>query len=102
MAQSNTSSSVKNRVENAPPKMFNVWILNDDFTEMGFVVYVLTTIFRHPVGRANALMLDVHQKGKGLAGTYNIDIATSKVRKAESLARENGYPLRFTIESQKD
>ena len=80
--------------------MFRVVILNDDYTEMGFVVKVLTAIFNKSVEEAERLMLDVHEKGSGIAGRYIYDIALTKQTQAMMMAENEGYPLRLTVEEE--
>ena len=50
--------------------------------------------------QAMILMLEVQHKGKSVVGIYTYDIATSKVRKATDMARENGFPLTLTVEPE--
>jgi len=80
------------------PDLWRVYLLNDDYTTMDFVVYVLMTIFDKPKVEATAIMLHVHKHGKGLAGIYPKEIAETKVYQVESLARANGFPLKCSIE----
>lgn len=40
-------------------------------------------------------MLDVHERGSAVVGVYSYDIATSRVRKATMMAREQNFPLRL-------
>ncbi len=82
------------------PRRFNVIIHNDDFTTMEFVVEVLITVFFLSEENANALMLKVHHAGKAVVGSYTRDIAVSKADKATRMARENGFPLRLTVEPE--
>ena len=78
--------------------MFRVVLHNDDFTTMEFVVHVLISIFRHTEEIAIQLMLQVHNQGSGIAGTYTREIATTKVAETTSLARQWEYPLLCTME----
>ena len=80
------------------PSMFLVIILNDDYTEMNFVVEILKTIFDKSPEEAAKLMLDVHEKGSGVAGCYIYDIAVTKQQQAIMIAEREGYPLRLTVE----
>lgn len=80
------------------PKRYNVIMLNDDFTTMDFVVTVLIDIFHKDQLTAEALMLDVHKKGKAVVGTYSYDIAVTKTRTAMQRARDEGFPFRMLVE----
>ena len=63
-----------------------------------FVVEVLMTVFHQSIEDATRIMLDVHQKGRGVVGTYTYDIASTKVNAVRELARKRQYPLRCTLE----
>lgn len=80
------------------PDKFDVYMLNDDFTTMDFVVEVLRTVFYRNAADAEQIMLEIHNNGKALVGTYSYDIARSKVNMAEQMARAEGFPLRLHIE----
>ena len=80
------------------PPMYQVSLINDDYTPMDFVVDILMTVFRKSQEEANAIMLLVHQKGKGLCGIYTHDVAETKVDTVHEMAEENGYPLRSVME----
>lgn len=79
------------------PKRFTVFIHNDDFTTMDFVVMVLTTIFHKAEEEAVSLMLQVHHSDKAAVGVYSYDVAVTKVEKATDMARAEGFPLRLSI-----
>jgi len=80
------------------PKQYNVFLLNDDYTSMDFVVDVLMKIFRRNFHDAHRIMIEVHQKGRGLCGVYPYEIAETKVQQVSSTARENGFPLKAMME----
>ncbi len=80
------------------PRLYHVLLHNDDYTTMEFVVLVLTTVFHMPHETAVQVMLNVHQKGVGVAGTYSYEVAESKAQKAMKLAREHEFPLRTSVE----
>ncbi|MGL4772575.1 MAG: ATP-dependent Clp protease adaptor ClpS [Clostridium sp.] len=82
------------------PKKYKVIMHNDDFTTMEFVIAILMDIFNKSFEESNQIMLDVHEKGKGVAGIYSYDIATSKVNKAMTLAKEEGFPFKLTVEEE--
>ena len=82
------------------PRRYQVIIHNDDFTTMEFVVMILKVVFFLSEENAQALMLKVHHAGKAVVGTYTYDLAVSKAQKATRMAREQGFPLRLTIEPE--
>ena len=84
--------------EVAEPPMYRVLLHNDDYTTMEFVVHILMVIFHKTVEEATAIMLNVHRKGVGLCGVYPLEIAETKVETVHSAARENGFPLKCTME----
>lgn len=98
MSQSGSQSSLMSRLNIKEPDKFDVYMLNDDFTTMDFVVEVLRTVFYRNAADAEQIMLKIHNNGKALVGTYSYDIARSKVNMAEQMAREEGFPLRLRIE----
>ncbi|WP_107727040.1 ATP-dependent Clp protease adapter ClpS [Neisseria weaveri] len=82
----------------SPPRKYGVFLLNDDYTTMDFVVGVLTEIFLLAEEKAHAIMLLVHHEGKGLCGVYSRDIARSKQQKVLDRARQEGHPLQCILE----
>ena len=80
------------------PPLFRVLLHNDDYTTMDFVVHVLQTIFNMAEDQAIQVMLNVHVKGIGVAGTYTYEVAEMKVAKTTAVAREHEFPLLCTME----
>lgn len=80
------------------PDKYNVVFHNDDFTTTDFVIKVLRQVFFLPEPEAIDIMLNVHNNGKGVAGTYVFDIARSKAQLTMRMARAEGFPLQVTIE----
>jgi ATP-dependent Clp protease adaptor protein ClpS len=80
------------------PKLFKVIILNDDFTPMDFVVLVLRRFFNKSEDSATKIMLDVHEKGAGVAGIYTLENAEMKVMQVNQFSRMNQHPLKATLE----
>ena len=82
------------------PKKYKVFLLNDDFSTMDFVIDVLVRVFRKSVDEASVIMLNIHNKGKDLCGTYTYEIAATKVAQVKSMAREKGFPLKAIMEEE--
>lgn len=80
------------------PPLYKVFLHNDDFTTMEFVVFILLTVFNHDESEAIRLMLNVHRQGLGLAGIYTYEVAQMKVGRVTSLAQANEFPLLCTME----
>lgn len=80
------------------PKLYRVLILNDDYTPMEFVVYVLQKIFHKNIEEATRLMLKVHTEGQGLCGVFTYDIAQTKMHQVKALAQKNQHPLECVME----
>ena len=82
----------------ARPPMYQVVILNDDFTPMDFVVVVLETFFTMDRERATQVMLHVHTRGKGVCGVYTREVAETKVTQVKEISRTHQHPLLCTME----
>jgi ATP-dependent Clp protease adaptor protein ClpS len=82
------------------PRRYRVLLHNDDFTSMEFVVEILVRYFRKAATEANRIMLEVHHKGSGVAGVYTREIAETKIAQVTEAARERGFPLLLTMESE--
>lgn len=80
------------------PPLYKVILLNDDYTPMDFVVYVLQKFFGMDQEKATQVMLQVHTKGMGVCGIFNRDIAETKVALVNQFAREHQHPLKCTME----
>jgi ATP-dependent Clp protease adaptor protein ClpS len=98
----NSSPDFSTDVETAEPALYRVLILNDDYTPMDFVVYVLKTFFGHSEPAAQKIMLDVHKKGSGTAGIYSFEIAETKSAQVNAFCLKNKYPLRSILEEETD
>jgi ATP-dependent Clp protease adaptor protein ClpS len=86
--------------EATEPPMYKVLLLNDDYTTMEFVVEVLRYVFHRTIEEATRIMLNVHQNGVGVCGIYSYEIAETKVNTVDALAKENGFPLKCTMERE--
>jgi ATP-dependent Clp protease adaptor protein ClpS len=82
------------------PSLFQVLLLNDEYTTMDFVVQVLIKFFGKTELQANALMLKVHKDGEAICGIYSYDIAQTKVEQVISFSRENDHPLMCVLRKE--
>ncbi len=82
------------------PPLYKVVLHNDNYTTMEFVVYVLVGVFHHSQGDAFRIMLQVHNRGIGVAGVYTYEIAETKVARVTAVAREHEFPLLCTMEEE--
>ena len=80
------------------PPLYQVVLLNDDYTPMEFVVDVLERIFGLDRTKATRIMLEVHTHGKGVCGVYTFEIAETKVAQVTTYARQHQHPLLCTME----
>ena len=82
------------------PPMYKVLLHNDDFTTKEFVVSILVTVFNKSLDDATRLMWEIHKKGTGLCGVYPFEVAETKIGIVTATARENGFPLKSTMEPE--
>lgn len=80
------------------PRRYKVLLHNDDYTTMEFVVHVLVDVFHKTENEATQIMLNVHNNGVGVCGEYTAEVAELKVSLVHRLAKENGYPLKCSME----
>jgi ATP-dependent Clp protease adaptor protein ClpS len=80
------------------PKEYVVVLLNDDYTTREFVVEILMIIFHKNPVEAKTIMLNVHNKGRGVVGNYTWDIAQTKVNQVHSIAKQYDFPLKCVVE----
>ncbi len=80
------------------PAMYNVLLMNDDYTPMEFVVMVLEKVFNKKSEEATQIMLHVHKNGIGVCGTFTYEVAESKCKAVLDLAKKNEHPLQCTID----
>ncbi len=80
------------------PPLYNVILLNDDYTPMEFVVHILEYFFNLDRETAVRVMLQVHTQGKGVCGQFTREIAETKVAQVNNCSRENNHPLMCTME----
>ena len=86
--------------EISEPPMYKVLLHNDDYTTKAFVVAILMGIFNKSQDEATHLMWHVHKYKVGVCGIYPLEVAETKITQVTALARENGFPLKSTIEAE--
>ena len=95
-----TGAATKTRTRTKKPSLYRVLILNDDYTPMEFVVYVLERFFNKTREEATTIMLHVHQHGVGMCGVFTYEVAETKVAQVFDLARRSEHPLQCTMEKE--
>lgn len=95
-----TGTVTQSRVKTKKPSLYRVVILNDDYTPMEFVVFILERIFGKNHEEAYRIMLHVHNHGLGVCGVYTYEVAETKVAQVRDLARRNEHPLRCDLERE--
>ena len=98
LPETKEDTDVRSHHDISEPSMYKVLLHNDDYTTMEFVVHVLMQVFRKPIEQATRIMLNVHQLGIGVCGLYPYEVAETKVETVTRMARENGHPLKCTME----
>lgn len=93
-----TTTEIKE--ETTEPPEYKVLLHNDDYTTKAFVVEILMAIFNRSLEDATRIMWHVHKNGVGVCGIYPLEMAETKIIQGATLARENGFPLKFTLEEE--
>ncbi len=96
----NTDFELADEVMIKLPKKYKVFILNDDYTSMDFVIDILISVFHKSYEQAEQIMLEVHKKDRGLCGVYSHEIAETKVMQVLRKAKDGGFPLKATMEEE--
>ena len=90
----------KTKIHIKEPSKYKVIICNDDTTSVEFVIAMLVTVFRHSEQSAFDLTIEVHKKGRAVAGIYSHEVAEQKAADGTTMARLNGYPLIIKVEPE--
>jgi ATP-dependent Clp protease adaptor protein ClpS len=98
MTRLNSQTLEKSKTELKYPDRFNVVLVNDDVTPMEFVIHLLVEIFNKSINQAREIMITVHTEGRGIAGTYNYEIAEQKITEGILISRHHGHPLQIVME----
>ena len=98
MAEGNTELLNRDEEKLKEPREYVVVLLNDNFTTREFVVEILMVVFHKKPAEAKSIMLNVHNKGRGVVGVYTWDIAQTKANQVHSIAKQYDYPLKCVVE----
>ena len=90
----------KEKAKLKKPDMYAVIMLNDDYTPMEFVIYVLQSVFKKNYEDAKRIMLLIHNEGKGICGVFPLDIAETKANQVVEFARINQHPRECKVQKQ--
>ena len=82
------------------PKKYKVFLLNDDYSTMDFVIDILVKVFRKSLDESSNIMLNIHNNGREVCGVYTHEIAATKVGQVKTMAREKGFPLKAVMEEE--
>ncbi len=93
-----TATKPKTRTQR--PSLYRVLLLNDDYTPMEFVIYVLEQFFSKDREAATRIMLHVHQNGVGECGVYTYEVAETKVTQVMDFAKQHQHPLQCVMEKK--
>ena len=88
----------KTRPKTRKPPLYKVILHNDDYTTMQFVIEILESTFNLASADAFRIMMQVHREGQGLCGSYSYEVAETKVAEVHARAKQNGFPLRASME----
>lgn len=95
-----TDVITKPRTRTRKPRLYKVLLLNDDYTPMDFVIFVLEQYFNKSRSEATSIMLQVHRSGVGVCGVYTYEVAETKVAQVMNIAKQNEHPLQCTMEKE--
>jgi ATP-dependent Clp protease adaptor protein ClpS len=93
-----TEVETETRVKVKVPSLYRVILKNDNYTPMEFVIEILISLFGKSYEEAMALTVEIHEKGKGVAGIYTREVAEQKVIDTLTVAKHQGHPLQASLE----
>ena len=95
-----TGIVTKTKPKTQTPPMYQVLLLNDDYTPMEFVIHILEKIFGKSREDAVEVMLHVHHQGLGICGLFTFEVAETKVTQVIEFAHRHQHPLQCTMEKE--
>ena len=100
--ESTGSVVLEDKPEIKEPPLYQVVLINDDYTPMEFVVFVLQSVFGHNHQKLTEIMMEVHTKGMGVCGIFSKEIAEMMSYEVNTMAKDHGHPLLSEIEPLSD
>jgi ATP-dependent Clp protease adaptor protein ClpS len=100
--ESDGHTVTKPKPRSEKPPLYRVFLLNDDFTPMDFVLLILKKFFMKSESEATRIMLQVHSEGSGLAGVYTFEVAETKVYTVNEFSRRHKHPLKCIMEKEQE
>lgn len=76
------------------PHLYEVVLLNDDYTPIKFVIFIIQDLFFKTEEEANLLALEVHYKGEAVIAKYPLEVALMKVKRVHEMAKAQEHPLK--------
>jgi ATP-dependent Clp protease adaptor protein ClpS len=95
-----TFAATQTLVRPKKPALYKVLMLNDDYTPMDFVVFVVQKFFNKTLEEATAIMVQVHTTGVGMCGVYTLEVAETKVAQVRDFGAQHLHPLQCTLEKE--
>lgn len=93
-----TKLNPKDRVAITYPSRYKVVIYNNDVTPIDYVIQLLVNVFNKNINEAKEITLEIHEQGRGIAGTYSLEVAEQKMNESILLSSKHGYPLEVNVE----
>ena len=96
-SNANVQTSTSTQTTLTEPGLYHVYLLNDDYTPMDFVIHILMSLFGHDEVTAENVTHRIHDNGQGVAGSYFLEIAEQKASEATLMSRQNEFPLQIKV-----
>lgn len=88
-----TTLQTKSVTKTATVSMWNLILLNDNFTPIDFVMEVLIQLCNKSDTEAYAITMEIHNTGRGVVATYTEEIAKQKAHDISLIAAREQHPL---------